>query len=418
MKKLFGIFIVVMVLMMSVTTLAAENVTLRFVVWDYDMSPEYEEAIEVFESENPNINIEVVDVASKDYGDKLTIMLSAGEDMDVFAVKDMPGYSAFIGRNQLEPLNSYMEADGFDPAIYSGLMDEINVDGNYYGVPFRSDAWILYYSKDIFDAAGVEYPTNDMTWEEFRTKAKQITSGSGNNKIYGAYIHTWKSLAMNLGVQQAEGEYTLADGEYDFLAPAYELYLKMQYEDQSVMTYGETVTSSAHYRTQFESGNTGMTYMGTWNIGALISDAKEGKHDVNWGIVKSPHWPGQEPGTTIANVTPLAINAASDKKEAAWKFIKFVGGEEGAKIFAKHGVLPAVKTSAVLDVYTNADGFPDNANAALETSATFLEFPPDPNAQAIDKILQEEHELIMIKENTIEEGIESMERRVEDVVNW
>ncbi|MTI59739.1 MAG: sugar ABC transporter substrate-binding protein [Firmicutes bacterium] len=418
MKRLLGVFMLVFLLMMTFSALAVENITLRFVVWDYDLSPEYKEAISAFESKNPNINVEVVDVASKDYGDKLTIMLSAGEDLDVLAVKDMPGYSAFIGRNQLEPLNTYMERDGFEPAVYSGLMDEIEVDGKYYGMPFRSDAWILYYNKEIFDQAGVDYPTNDMTWEEFRTKAKEITSGSANKKTYGAYIHTWKSLAMNLGVQKAEGQYTLADGEYDFLAPAYELYLKMQYEDKSVMTYGETVTSSAHYRTQFEAGKTGMVYMGTWNIGALISDAKKGKHDVKWGIVKSPHWSGQEPGITIANVTPLAINAASKNKEAAWKFIKFVGGEEGAIIFAKHGVLPALKSDEVLNVYTNADGFPDNAKAALGTSVTFLEFPPDPNAQAIDKILQEEHELIMIQENSIAEGIEAMERRVADVINW
>ncbi len=416
MKKFTSFIIVVMLVVGLSLSALAEETTLRFVLWDYSMSPEYTEAIETFEAENPDINIEVVDVASKDYGDKLTIMLSAGEDVDVFAIKDMPGYSNFAGRNWLEPLNTYMEKDGVDPAIYSGLMEEIEIDGNYYGLPFRSDAWILYYNKEIFDNAGVAYPTNDMTWQEFKDKAKGVTSGSGNNKVYGAYIHTWKSLAMNLGVQK--GEYTLADGEYDFLAPAYELYLDMMYEDESVMTYGEAVTSSAHYRTQFQAGNTGMIYMGTWNIGAMISDGKAGKHDVDWGIVKSPIWPGQEPGTTIANVTPLGINASSDNKEAAWKFVKFVGGEEGAKIFAKHGVLPALKSNAVLDVYTNADGFPSNAKAALETSATYLEFPPDPNAQAIDKILQEEHELIMIKDSTIEEGIEAMERRVEDVVNW
>lgn len=416
MKKLTGFMIVLALLVVLSFSVVAKEVTLRYVLWDYSMSPEYKETIEAFEAKNPDIKIEVVDVAAKDYIDKLTIMLSAGEDVDVFAIKDMPGYSNFVARKWLEPLNAYMEKDGLDPAIYSGLMDEIKIDGNYYGLPFRSDAWILYYNKEIFDKAGVAYPTNDMTWQEFREKAKAITSGSGNNKIYGAYIHIWKALAMNLGVQQ--GEYTLADGEYDFLAPGYELYLGMMYEDKSVMAYGEAVTSSAHYRTQFQAGKTGMIYMGTWNIGQMISDGKAGKHNIKWGIVKSPHWPGQESGTAIATVTPLGINADSDKKEAAWKFIKFVGGEEGAKIYAKHGVLPALKTGDVLGVYTNADGFPKNAKAALETSATYLEFPPVPDARAIDKILQEEHELIMIKENSIEDGIAAMERRVADVVNW
>lgn len=415
MKKLVSVLFFLLILMMSVSVFA-NQVTLRVVVWDYDMSPEYAESIELFEEKNPDINIEVIDVASADYSDKLTIMLSAGENLDVIAIKDMPAYSAFVGRNQLEPLNAYVERDGFDTDIYSGLMDEIVIDSKYYGLPFRSDSWILYYNKGIFDDAGVDYPTNDMTWGEFATKARQITSGSGVNKTYGAYFHTWKSVAMNLGIQK--GEHTLADGVYDFLAPAYELYLKMMYEDQSVMPFGEAITSSAHYRTQFEAGNTGMIYMGTWGIGGFITDAKEGKHDIDWGIVKSPHWPGQEAGTTIANVTPFAINADSRNKDESWKFIKFIGGEEGAKIFAKHGVLPALKTEEVLDIYTNADGFPENATAALETSISYLEFPPHPDAQPIDKLLQEEHDLIMIQENTIEEGIAEMERRVADIINW
>jgi multiple sugar transport system substrate-binding protein len=193
----------------------------------------------------------------------------------------------------------------------------------------------------------------------------------------------------------------------------------MQYEDKSVMSYGEATTSSAHYRTQFESGRVGMMYIGTWTIGALISDHKAGRHDVNWGIVKSPHWASmKEPDTAVAIVTPLAINANSDKKEASWKFVKFAGSEAGAKIFAKHGVLPAVKTKDVLDVYTSADGFPENAAAALEAKKLLLEFPPAPNAGVMSSIIQEEHELIMLKEETIQEGIDNIERRINQELNW
>jgi len=417
MKRLFIVFTVTLLLIMLAVTVMAEEVTIKYVCWDYSVVPEKREAVQAFMEKYPEINVEVIDVSAADYGDKLTIMLSAGQDVDVISIKDMPTYSAYIERGWLEPLNSYVEKDeGFDPAIFSGLMDEIKVNGKYYGVPYRSDVWLLYYNKELFDQAGVPYPTNDMTWEEFRNKAKLIAGGSGDDRIYGAYIHTWKSLATNLGVQR--GEYTLVDGEYDFLKPAYELYLKMMYQDKSVMTYGEAVTSSAHYSSQFESGKVGMVYMGSWNIGRLISDEKAGKHDIEWGVVQSPHWPDQEPGVTVGIVTPLAINANSDNKEAAWKFVKFFGGEEGAKIFARNGILPAMKSKAVLDVYTSADGFPENAAEALEAHTVYLEFPPHPDGRAIDKILQEEHELIMIQEKTIEEGIAAMERRVKEAKEW
>ncbi|SIR31361.1 ABC transporter substrate-binding protein [Halanaerobium kushneri] len=421
MKKtfVFSSIFLVSILLLATLSVAAQT-TIRVVLWDYEMSPEYHELINTFEEKNPDIDVEVVDVTSQDYGDKLTVMLSGGEDLDVFAVKDMPGYSNFISMNHLEPLNDYIERDNLDTSIYSGLMEEIKIDGEYYAIPFRTDNWILFYNKDIFDAAGVEYPTNDMTWPEFREKAAAVTSGSGSDKTYGAFIQPWMSLATNLGVLKEEGATTLANGEdYDFLKPGYELYLKMQYEDESVMPYGEATTSSAHYRTQFESGKVGMVYIGTWNIGALISDKKAGRHDVNWGIAKSPHWADmEEPDTAISIVTPMAINSNSDKKEEAWKFIKFAGSEEGAKIFAKHGVLPAVKTKDVLDVYTSADGFPENSAAALEAKKLLLEFPPAPNAGVISSIIQEEHELIMLDEVSIDEGIDNIERRIDMELNW
>ncbi|MFW5988040.1 MAG: ABC transporter substrate-binding protein [bacterium] len=421
MKKSLGVtlFLVFSIMMLATLSVGAQT-NIRVVFWDYEMSPEYQEIVEVFEEQNPDIEVEVMDVTSQDYGDKLTVMLSGGEDFDAFAVKDMPAYSNYIERNRLEPLGKYMEGDSFDTDAYSGLMEEIQVDGEYYAVPYRTDNWILFYNKDLFDQAGVEYPTNDMTWTEFREKADAIASGEGSSRVYGAFIQPWMSLATNLGVQKAEGEYTLANGEsYDFLKPAYELYLKMQYEDQSVMPFGEATTSSAHYRTQFQSGKVGMMYIGTWGIGQLISDGKADRHDINWGIAKSPHWADmEEPDTAIAIVTPMAINSNSEKKEEAWEFVKFIGSEEGAKIFAKHGVLPAVKTEEVLDIYTSADEFPENASAALEAKKLLLEFPPAPKAGVISSIIQEEHELIMLDEVTPDEGIDNIERRIDMELNW
>ena len=47
---------------------------------------------------------------------------------------------------------------------------------------------MLFYNKTLFDAAGVDYPTNDMTWEEYAALAKEMT-GKGNCK-YGCHYHT------------------------------------------------------------------------------------------------------------------------------------------------------------------------------------------------------------------------------------
>ena len=209
---------------------------------------------------------------------------------------------------------------------------------------------------------------------------------------------------------------TLVDGKYDFLKPAYELVLKMQNVDKSIMSKAEMVASSAHYRAMFENGNVGMIWMGTWLIGSLIADKNSGKHNVNWDVAKAPHWPGVTAGSTIGNMTTVGMNAKSKKKDAAWKLIKFIGGEKGAKILAKLGVYPAFRTKEVISVYTSAPGFPKGANEALVTDKVKLEIPPNVYAGAIDKMLQEENDLILTGNETLEKGIANMNKRAKDIL--
>lgn len=60
--------------------------------------------------------------------------------------------------------------------------DDFNLDGKQVALPFKTDYYVLYYNKDIFDAAGVDYPSNDMTWTEWEEMCKSLTSGEGNDK--------------------------------------------------------------------------------------------------------------------------------------------------------------------------------------------------------------------------------------------
>lgn len=388
----------------------AAQTVLKFAVWDFSMSPEYQMVIDAFEAEYPDIKVEVIDIAAAEYPDKMTVMLAAGEEVDVFAVKDFASYSNYLNRNYLTPLNSYVEADGLDLTPYGSAIEYVMHNGQLMGLPYRSDIYVLYYNKDIFDKAGVPYPSNDMTWQEFREIAKKLTSGEGNEKIYGAYFHSWRSQIQCPILLTTD--LTLLDGDYDFLRPAYELALAMQNEDKSVMSFAEIRTSNTHYRGLFESGRVGMLWMGTWFIGSLLSD----EHDVRWGIAKSPHWPGTNPGSTIAGLTTLAINSKSTKKDAAWKLVSYFGGEKGARIFASRGVLPGLRTREILEIYTSVPGFPEGGAEALETAETEVELPPSPYANAFDKMLSEEHSMIMTGQISLDEGLQNMERRAKEII--
>ena len=67
-----------------------------------------------------------------------------------------------------------------DPAwawddFIDGAKTAATVDGKVYGVPALIDNLAIIYNKDLFDAAGVDYPTADWTWDDFRAAAKALT---------------------------------------------------------------------------------------------------------------------------------------------------------------------------------------------------------------------------------------------------
>lgn len=392
-----------------------KDVTLQFAVWDYSKTPEYKSLIDAFQAENPHIKVNALDIPATGYGDKLTIMLASGDKTDVIALKDMPSYSNYAQKKQIIDLSSYISKDKIDLKNYQGVTDSIKLNGKLYALPYRSDYWVMFYNKDLFDKAKVSYPTNDMTWDQFRDTAKKLTSGSGSDQVYGAYIHTWKSAVMDWAVADGKGD--LTNDKYEFLKEAYDVFLPMQNVDKSIMPLATAKTGSVSYSGQFETGKAAMVPMGTWLIATLLNDKKAGKFNMNWGIASIPHYSGAKAGTTFGNVTPMGINASSENKDAAWKFVKFVGTEKGATILAKAGDMPAFRNDAVMKVYDSIEGLPTGTKDALKTSKVALEFPPNVNGAAIDKILQEEHELIMIGKNSVDAGIANMNKRVKDVLN-
>ena len=85
---------------------------------------------------------------------------------------------------------------------------------------------------------------------------------------------------------------------------------------------------------------------------------------------------------------------------------------------ASTGNRPAWVSEGVAAVMASADGFPQDATskAALLPSYVAIEIPGDPNASAISSILGEEHSAIMTRELSIEEGIEEMNERVQELL--
>jgi multiple sugar transport system substrate-binding protein len=393
---------------------AQDEITLSMAVWDLATTPYWQAVVDAYEAQNPNVKVELIDIASAEYTTVIPVRLSGGDDTDIITVKDIPQYAGMLTRGQVIPLNDYIDAAGIDLSMYSGAAEELTYEGSIYGLPFRSDIWIMYYNKDIFDAAGLDYPANDITWEEFDALAREVTSGSGADKIYGAHFHTWRSCVQLATVQ--DGMNTVISDDYSFMAPMYNMVTNMQ-KDGIVMDYGELKAGSIHYSGPFKNGQVAMLPMGSWFIGTLIAAQEAGEFDFDWGVGAFPHPDGVEAGTTAGTLTSLAINSESDNKDAAFDFVQFYSGVEGAKVLAETGNLPAVRTPEVLEIFASRDGMPAETTEALKTVTVRLELPMHPDVGEIEQILNQAHDLIMTRSVSVDEGLAEASERVSEVLN-
>ena len=391
---------------------------LKWAVWDIGLTVYYQPLIDAFEAANPGVKIQMVDLGSSDYQTVLaTELTGSGSDFDIVTVKDMPGYTTLVGKGVLEPLDAYVAKDNFDLSGYNGITDQIKVEDKLYELPFRSDFWVLFYNKDVFDKASVPYPTNDMTFEQFDALARSVTNTTPGQEVYGAHYHTWRSAVQLFGI--LDGKNTIVDGSYDFLKPYYELILNQQ-SDGVCQDYATLKTSSLHYSGAFAQGNVAMMNMGSWFIPTLIDKIKTGEYtDVtNWGIAKYPHAEGVEPGSTLATITALAIPTSAPHKDLAWDFVSFVCGADGAEIIAKTGTIPALMTDAVADLIASIDGFPQDETSgdALYTANTYLEMPLHAKSSEIEVVLNEAHDNIMTENVTIDQGIAQMNQQISAIL--
>jgi len=386
-----------------------DPVTLTWAVWDIEMVAYYEPLIARYKEIAPHITIEMVDLGTTDWNSIVQTQLLGGVDYDLIKVRDVPGYVDHVNANLLLPLNDMLAPRGVDIGDYMGLPEQFMMNGNLYALPFRSDFWVTFYNKDIFDAAGVPYPTNNMTFAQWTDIIKAVTSGSGTDKIWGNHFHNWRSTTTLFGV--LDGVHTVNDGNYDFLIPFYEAVLELE-DGDFVPRRTDLVAGGVHHRQTWAPQQIAMVNMGTW----FTADSLQS--EFNWGIAGYPAPTAATIGNTLGQVTQLAIPRNAKHPEEAMDFIAFVAGPEGAKICASVGQIPALMTDDVIDAILSIPGFPqdDTTRGALRPKNIFLEQPPHVKAGEINAILNEAHTEIMDRTMTIREGIDMMNSRVSQLL--
>lgn len=180
------------------------------------------------------------------------------------------------------PIEKYLTDAGYDleDAFGSGIKASY-INKKLYGLPYTKGGFYVFYNKDMFDAAGIPYPTNDWTWAEFEQIAKKLTKDG----VYGANVHlTWGYDIETLPAKMAgwtpfaNGDIYKANMTDKRLKDALEMWYRMQRVDKSAIQLSTFKTEQIGSRVPFAKGQAAMLLSNWWSA-TWMMNAKFGTAD-------------------------------------------------------------------------------------------------------------------------------------------
>lgn len=313
---------------------AAESVSgdVHYAFWDVNFQPWIEACIEEFNKIYPDVNVILEPTPWDEYWTKLEAAATGGSLADVFWMNG-PNIVKYANGGILLPFDEMLETSELDLANYpSGMIDLYNVGGAQYGIPFTFDTIGVWYNKALFDEAGVEYPTDDWTWEDMVEIAEKLTKEDGS--VYGIAA----PFATQQGIYStifAYGGYVISDDRktsgYDL--PETQAGIQCWIDlleaglSPSQASLEETVADA-----QFLSGSVAMEWEGSWFLSQVKGSDVEDVVDV----VELPSINGIK-GNVIHGVSNCIFEGTENPK-AAWAFAEFMAGETANKLCAEMGI--------------------------------------------------------------------------------
>ncbi len=342
---------------------AGETTTLTWAMWG---SPEeiatHQAVADAFMAEHPEIQIEIVSYPWSDYFTAMQTTWASGDVENIPDVLFLTPVLPYAAQGVLENLDPFIEAGDYNLDDYwPALLEPAMYEGSIYGFPRDMSAEVLYYNKDIFDEVGIEYPTDEWTWDDLLAAAEALTVREGDQITrYGLAMEGGK---YQLWVGQNGG--SILD---DVRNPT--ACLLDQPEAVEAIEFFAGMMNDGIAMRDASLGQAGgdATVMANGQAAMIIQNASRVSQfnaaGLNYDVAPVPIPPGGQRSASAVGAA-WTMSAASDDKDAAWTFLSWLQSTDGGqRIYTASGeILPALRSTANSDVFLSSAEPPVNRQA-------------------------------------------------------
>jgi multiple sugar transport system substrate-binding protein len=362
-SHLLPFLIVALALVVGVLPAAAQDVTIQY--FTFSAAPDYLEELDTiitaFEAQTEGVTVEVTTAPFADYFTLLQADVVSGDAPDVFEL-NYENFVTYAANDTLLDISEYLSGDA---PYYPRALEAFQYEGSQLALPETFSTVLLFYNADLFDEAGLDYPTADWTWDDATVAAEAI--GALGDTIWGLYspVQFWEFYKK--AAQQGDCNFfneDMTESTINSEGCVAALEMMVGFIDSGLMP-SEVELSGMANEELFLTGNLGMLVTGIWLFGAFEDAA------FNWDVQLEPMI-NQHAHHFFAN--GVAVSATTGAPEAAAAWAEFLtASETAATVRVESGwELPALDQPEYFAAYLEQP-LPANREAvfqALESPVT------------------------------------------------
>ncbi len=348
----------------------AEPVSIKVVSFlTYDENKQGAEAavVAAFQKAHPEITVDFQLLPYADYFTSLKTWIAGGTAPDVASL-DLAMLQEMAASGSILDLNPLITADGYDlGAYYQSTLDMFKNKGGQFGLPASYSNVVLYYNKNLFDAAGLAYPDANMDWATFLADAKKLTSDTnsdGTTEVFGTARLWWPYYMLLTGATPFNADATTCTLTDQKATDGFQAMVDLTLKDKVAPSAKDLAAQDDWH--MFEAGRIAMYPIGPWSISEFNDVIKT----FDWDATTLPSGPtGQKVTFLFGNA--YSVLSSSKQQKAAFEFMKFVTGAEGDQIRQDAGFeIAPIKSVAEGSFLKAMEGKkPTNAKVFLDSAA-------------------------------------------------
>ena len=386
----------------------------------------YRELVDAFNARRPGFTVDLIEASDRDeLLTRLSTSIAAGTPPDLFLV-NYRFFAQYAARGALEPIEARLRASTAlsEDAFFRESIDAFRYDGVLTCLAQNISSLVVYYNRDLFEAAGIAEPPDSWTWDEMIDAARTLTrdaEGDGTIDEHGLGVEpilarlapfVWSNGGEIVDDVDAPRAISLRSPEASY---ALARFLELGAGTEPGQSAGPGVVvgpsdqeiEAEDLESRFLNGRLAMYLSSRRSTPTFRTIA-----DFGWDVAPLPIH--DEPAGVL-HADGYCQTAGSKAKDQAWRFVEFALGAEGQRITAASGrTVPSLREVALSDAFLDPAVSPSRSRVFIDGIPVLHAFPRVATWPEIEDAADVIIEQAMFGELSIEEAVTQLEERTAD----